>query len=139
MYKFNFTDYLTEDEKMIRIEVFVDEQKFNEEFDTRDNNSFHLVMYDDETPIACCRFFKSENKGEFYIGRMAVRKPYRGKNIGAKMMWEAEVLAKEKGAVKLALSAQLRASGFYEKLGYEKMGEIYLDEHCEHIHMEKIL
>lgn len=139
MISFNLTDYLTEDEKMIRTEVFVDEQKFHEEFDTQDKNSYHLVMYDDKTPIACCRFFKTETLGKFMLGRLAVRKLYRGKHIGEKIMTEAEKLAKKEGAKIMALSAQLRASGFYEKLGYAKMGEIYLDEYCEHIHMEKEL
>ncbi len=136
---FNFTDYLTEDERMIRTEVFVEEQKFNEEFDTQDNDSYHLVMYDNGKPIACCRFFTTERQGVFMLGRFAVRKEYRGKHIGEKVMKEAEKLAKEKGCKVMALSAQLRASGFYEKQGYAKMGEIYLDEYCEHIHMEKSL
>ncbi len=139
MMKFNFTDYLTEDERMIRTEVFVDEQKFNEEFDTQDHHSYHLVMYDNEKPIGCCRFFTTETDGMYMLGRFAVRKEYRGNHIGEMIMKEAERLAKEKGCRVMALSAQLRASGFYEKQGYHKMGEIYLDEYCEHIHMEKEL
>ena len=139
MFTFKFTDYLTPDEKMIRIEVFVDEQKFNEEFDTQDHNSYHLVMYDNEKPIACCRFFKTENPEVFMLGRFAVRKEYRGKHIGEKLIVEAEKLAKNECAKVMALSAQLRASVFYEKQGYTKMGDIYLDEYCEHIHMEKVL
>ena len=41
------------------------------------------------------------------------------------------------GADIISLSAQVRASGFYEKLGYKKHGEIYFDEYCEHIVMKK--
>ena len=95
-------------------------------------------MYDNKKPIACCRFFKTENSEIFMLGRFAVRKDYRGKRIGEKLIIEAERLAKKEGAKVMALSAQLRASGFYEKQGYTKMGEIYLDEYCEHIHMEKV-
>lgn len=139
MITFKFTDYLTEDEVIIRTEVFVEEQKFKEEFDTQDKNSFHLVIYDNEKPVGCCRFFKTEVNGKFKLGRLAIRKSHRGKHFGKAIMKEAEHLAKSEGAVIMALSAQCRASGFYEKLGYVKMGEIYLDEYCEHIHMEKTL
>ncbi len=139
MITFKFSDYLTEDEVIIRTEVFVEEQKFKEEFDTQDKNSFHLVIYDNEKPVGCCRFFKTEVNGKFKLGRLAIRKSHRGKHFGKVIMKEAEHLAKSEGAVIMALSAQRRASGFYEKLGYVKMGEIYLDEYCEHIHMEKTL
>lgn len=139
MITFNFTDYLTQDEINIRTEVFVEEQKFKEEFDTQDKNSFHLVMFDDEIPVGCCRFFKTEEIGKFTLGRLAIRKSHRGKYLGEAIMNEAERLAKSEGAQVMALSAQCRASGFYEKLGYIKMGDIYLDEYCEHIHMEKNL
>lgn len=139
MITFKFTDYLTEDEVIIRTEVFVEEQKFKEEFDTQDKNSFHLVIYDNENPVGCCRFFKTEVNGKFKLGRLAIRKSHRGKHFGKVIMKEAEHLAKSEGAVIMALSAQCRASGFYEKLGYVKMGEIYLDEYCEHIHMKKTL
>lgn len=36
-------------------------------------------------------------------------------------------------------NSQCRAQGFYEKIGYVASGETYLDEDCEHIHMEKKL
>ena len=32
-----------------------------------------------------------------------------------------------------------RADGFYEKCGYTAEGETYLDQHCPHIHMFKLL
>ena len=37
------------------------------------------------------------------------------------------------------LSGQVRVAGFYEKLGYIKQGETYLDEGCPHIWMKKNL
>ena len=50
-----------------------------------------------------------------------------------------EAKVKQIGGKKLILSAQCRVQPFYEKLGYTARGEIYLDEYCEHIHMEKTL
>lgn len=132
---FKVTNTLSEDEKMIRETVFIEEQKFKIEFDDTDDIATHIVMYIDNNPVGCCRLYKREN--EYHIGRIAVLKPYRGKGDGEKILLEAEKVAKEKGADSISLSAQVRASGFYEKLGYKKHGEIYFDEYCEHIAMKK--
>lgn len=43
------------------------------------------------------------------------------------------------GGQKIEVSAQVRVSEFYEKLGYKKIGDIYFDEYCEHIRMVKEL
>ena len=40
---------------------------------------------------------------------------------------------------KISLFAQCRARAFYESLGYKASGDIYLDEYCPHIHMEKLI
>lgn len=129
------TNTLSEDEKMIRETVFIEEQKFKIEFDDTDDIATHIVMYIDNNPVGCCRLYKQEN--EYHIGRIAVLKPYRGKGYGEKILLEAEKDAKKMGADIISLSAQVRASGFYEKLGYKKHGEIYFDEYCEHIAMKK--
>ena len=129
------TNTLSEDEKMIRETVFIEEQKFKIEFDDTDDIATHIVMYIDNNPVGCCRLYKQEN--EYHIGRIAVLKPYRGKGYGEKILLEAEKVAKKMGADSISLSAQVRASGFYEKLGYKKHGEIYFDEYCEHIAMKK--
>ena len=132
---FKVTNTLSEDEKMIRETVFIEEQKFKIEFDDTDDIATHIVMYIDNNPVGCYRLYKREN--EYHIGRIAVLKPYRGKGYGEKILLNAERVAKEKGADSISLSAQVRASGFYEKLGYKKHGEIYFDEYCEHIAMKK--
>lgn len=135
MIDFKVTNTLSEDEKMIRETVFIEEQKFKIEFDDTDDIATHIVMYLDNHPVGCCRLYKQEN--EYHIGRIAVLKPYRGKGYGEKILLNAERVAKEKGADSISLSAQVRASGFYEKLSYKKHGEIYFDEYCEHIAMKK--
>ena len=136
---FSVSQKLSDDEKYIRTTVFVNEQKFNEEFDTVDNNCTHIVLYIDGKAAACCRFFPGDKKNEYYIGRVACLKEYRGKSLGRIIMEKAEDEIRKAGGRLVAVSAQLRISGFYERLGYTKMGDIYLDEYCQHIHMEKTL
>ena len=135
MINFKVTNNLTEEEKMIRETVFIDEQNFKTEFDEIDDIATHIVMYLDNQPVGCCRLYKQDN--EYHIGRIAVLKPYRGNGYGERILLKAEKAAKKMGADSISLSAQVRASGFYEKLGYKKHGEIYYDEYCEHIAMKK--
>lgn len=137
MIDFKVTDTLSEDEKMIRETVFIEEQKFKIEFDDLDDIATHIVIYLDNQPVGCCRLYKQDN--EYHIGRIAVLKQYRGKGYGEKILLEAEKVAQEMGADCIKLSAQVRASVFYEKLGYKKYGEIYFDEYCEHIAMTKYI
>lgn len=139
MYEFAFTSYLPEAAKKIREEVFVKEQGFVDEFDATDRLADHLVVYESDKPIACCRYFPGKEVGEYVIGRIAVIKEYRGKHLGEKIMQKVEESVKKRSAGKLSLSAQVRVQGFYEKQGFVRVGETYVDEFCEHIRMEKII
>lgn len=87
--------------------------------------------------IATCRVFEGSEKNKFIFGRLAVIMPYRGMNIGTKMIREAEKLVLKKGGTSMSLHAQCRVKSFYEKLGYTEFGEIDDDEGCPHIWMNK--
>ena len=133
-------DVLPEDSKRIRIEVFVDEQGFQEEFDTVDNLAIHFVAYDDiGNPMGTCRIFTEESDEFFYLGRLAVLKKFRSMNIGSALLSAAEKVAKSKGADYIQLHSQVRAMQFYQKCGYVEFGEIELDEGCPHIWMKKTI
>ena len=131
---------LNDDIIKIRTSVFIDEQGFKDEFDEIDKTCSHIVLYDNEKPIATCRYFR---EGEnYHIGRVAIIKEYRGKHLGNKIMQIAETeirgKCKESKCV-IEVSAQVRVSEFYEKLEYNAVGNIYFDEYCEHIKMVKEL
>ena len=123
----------------IRQTVFVDEQKFEDEFDETDGVATHFVMFDGDNPIGCARAFFDENEDAYHIGRVAVMKEYRGQHLGEKIMQFAEEYLKNEGANRVTLSAQVRASGFYKAIGYTPYGEEYFDQYCPHIAMEKTL
>ena len=122
----------------IRQAVFVEEQGFQQEFDEIDPIALHLVVWADGTPVATGRVFPSNAApGVWTIGRVAVQKSCRGRNFGALVVRELEQAARERGAQSFALSAQTRAKGFYEAIGYHAHGETYLDEYCPHVRMTK--
>ena len=121
----------------IRTEVFIDEQGFKDEFDETDKICSHIVLYDNEIPVATCRYFK-EN-GVYHIGRVAVIKEYRNQHLGNEIMKIAEAEILKENGKQIEVSAQVRIKDFYNKLGYKEFGEVYFDEYCEHIAMKKEL
>lgn len=125
--------------KDIRLTVFVEEQGFEDEFDEIDDTAWHIEVWDRGLPVVVGRMFESEKPGIFTIGRIAVLKEFRQFNIGTSVMQALEKHARQLGAIVIELSAQCSAEGFYEKLGYLKHGEVYLDQFCPHIKMVKKL
>lgn len=132
-------DSLTDDAKQIREEVFVEEQGFQQEFDETDSQAVHLVWYEAGEAAATCRYYAGEEKGVYWLGRLAVRRKYRGRHIGEKMLSAAEGEIVRKGGTAVHLSSQVRAQEFYVKCGYHAMGEVYQDEYCPHVEMKKEL
>lgn len=129
----NFNDAV-----FIRTEVFVKEQGFKDEFDEIDETAVHIVIYDNDKPVATARAY-TENGAEYHAGRVAVMKEYRKNGIGRILMDCVENEIKKRGGKEIVISAQLRAFDFYKKLGYKPYGQEYLDEYCPHISMKKIL
>ena len=48
---------LPDEAKEIRLEVFVKEQGFEEEFDDIDETAAHIVLFDGSHPVGVCRIF----------------------------------------------------------------------------------
>ncbi len=121
----------------VRHTVFVKEQGFVDKLDDIDATAYHAVARDGDKIIGCGRFF---GEGEVYhVGRIAVICEYRGNGVGALIMDEIESFSREIGVRKLELSAQRRAKGFYDKLGYTAVGDEYLEEGYPHTAMEKYI
>ena len=126
---------LPQEAKDIRIEVFMKEQGFENEFDDIDNISFHIVVFDEEKPIGTCRFFKEND--HYTIGRVAVLKEYRNQHIGNVLLESAEKEIKKLNGALIVVHAQVRVSPFYEKQGYIQFGQIDDDEGVPHKWMKK--
>ena len=120
----------------IRIKVFVDEQHFVEEIDDMDDACWHALLSVDGVPAGTARAYFMED-GTCKIGRVAVLPAYRGMHLGERVMTYLEGEMRKLGAERFLVGAQVRASGFYAKLGYTAHGEEYLDEYCPHINMYK--
>lgn len=130
--------FLNEDARMIRTEVFVREQGFEDEFDDFDAISTHLVLYYRNTPAGTCRFFR-EKSGDYRIGRLAVLKPLRGFGAGKRLLQFAEDEIRAAGGKRILLSAQVRAQAFYFSAGYTICGNEFLEQDVPHVPMSKLL
>ena len=71
--------------KSLRDEVFIDEQGFKYDYDEYDSRSWHIVGYEKDTLIGTARMFEHGDR-VYKIGRVAVKKDYRGGYIGDLMM-----------------------------------------------------
>lgn len=120
-----------------RSEIFVVEQDcVYQDLDGKDINAWH-VWYEDEDGIAAyCRVL---DKGVSYeyegsIGRVIAVK--RGTGLGYKVMMEGIRVAEERfGQTSLRISAQQYAQGFYEKCGFVRVSEPYLEDDIPHVQM----
>ncbi len=131
--------FLPQEALDIRITVFVKEQGFVDEVDDIDRSAIHLVMLDDELPVATCRLFKAADSNDYILGRLAVLREYRGRGFGKIMLREAEKQARQLLAQRLTLHSQYTAKDFYEKCGYTACSEIEYEQNSPHIWMVKEL
>lgn len=134
-----FTVGITPDAKLIREEVFMQEQGYKHEFDELDNSLWTLVLYLDGTPISTGRLEEIDPE-TYQIERIAVRKQFRGMNVGSYTVKYLCNKAISLGARKCILHAQADKVHFYETLGFKiRDGEIDFDEGNPHVWMYKVI
>ena len=125
-------DVLQHDAKLIREQVFIQEQQIaaEDEWDAEDAVSLHFVVYDQDQPIATARLLQNNS-----VGRVAVLKSHRGLGVGKVLMQAVIAYTQQQQRPFLVLSSQVHAQAFYQALGFMQEGEEYLDCGIPHIHM----
>ena len=121
----------------VRTEIFVHEQGCppEEEIDEMDPVAQHFVALAGSAVVGTARAYEVD--GGMKIGRVAVRKPYRGRGIGAKLMDAAHGWAAGVGYGECILHAQTPVLGFYESLGYRAEGEEFFEAGIPHFKMRR--
>ena len=126
--------------KQARDEVFFLEQRITDvDADDVDFVCRHMWIEDDSQIAAYLRIIPA---GAFYeeasIGRVLVRKPWRGKGLCRKMMWKAiELIDKESEGSTIVIGAQSYLVNFYREFGFEPFGKEYIDAGIPHCHMKR--
>jgi len=120
------TDSQKEEIFAIREQVFVLEQNVpkDEEYDEYEDTSTHYIAYYDHKPIGTARWRFTE-KG-IKLERFAVLAPYRDKKVGRAILEKILVeIIPYQADKELYLHAQVQAVGFYEKFGFQKVGDTF--------------
>ena len=104
----------------------------------KEKSNLHIVAYEDERMLGCCMLVE-EDPQTVRLRQMAVINDLQGKGIGRALMQFAENLARDRGYQKITMHARKNAMGFYEKLGYQKVGKEFSEITIPHYVMEKEL
>ena len=133
--KFFFKDEnLMKKAHKIRHEVFVIGQNCPEELEWEfEEESTHFLLIEDNTPIATARHRKTDNG--FKLERFAVLSQARGKGIGMLILKAILEDIKDSKSLKY-MHAQEQVTTFYEKVGFEKSGNIFEEAGIMHYKME---
>ncbi|MGB7539141.1 MAG: GNAT family N-acetyltransferase [Anaerolineales bacterium] len=99
----------------------------------------HLVALDETGTVVGCVLLVFPGDGTAHIRQMAVDEIYRGRGVGAGLIAFAEKTAHEMGIRKINMHARVVARGFYERLGYRAVSDVFIEVTIPHIGMEKTL
>lgn len=124
----------------LRSEVFVVEQNcVYQDIDNKDQKAMHIMGYKSDQLVAYTRIFKPDDYFESAsIGRVLVKAGERHSKYGYAIMEASiNVIEKTYGETKIKISAQTYLKRFYNNLGFEEVGESYLEDGIPHIQMLK--
>ncbi|MEO8847553.1 MAG: GNAT family N-acetyltransferase [Casimicrobiaceae bacterium] len=116
--------------RAIREPVFIVEQQVPAalEWDAADHVCVHALALDaDGRPIGCARLLD-----DAHIGRVAVLQPWRGRGVGNALMAPLIEMAHARGYPRVMLHAQVRACGFYARMGFEAEGGVFEEAGIAH-------
>ena len=125
----------------LRIDVFVVEQNcaYNE-LDNKDKIAFHFFCKDKkDVIIGYTRIFKP---GDYYkeaaFGRVVVHPAFRNQKLGF-LLVEKTMLEIKKlfNTTSIKIGAQTYLEKFYKSVGFQQIGEPYIEDGIPHIHMIK--
>ncbi|MDZ7907843.1 MAG: GNAT family N-acetyltransferase [Gemmobacter sp.] len=117
----------------LRHRVFIEEQGIAEadEIDDLDAEAIHLLATLDGRPVGTARLLHRGDTGK--IGRVCVLPEMRGMGLGAELIRAGIAHFRQMpGVTRARLGAQCHAMGFYAKLGFTPVGEIYDDAGIPH-------
>ena len=121
----------------VRSEVFVVEQNcVYQDMDGDDKQSIHLWLTKGDRVVALARVCPAGvHLNEISIGRVITTE--RGKGYGEQIMRAAIAAAVEHfGATLIEIEAQEYAQGFYEKVGFHRVSDLFMLDNIPHIRMQ---
>lgn len=103
-----------------------------------DRESYHLGVFIKEELIASLVLTKV-NDQQLKMRQVAVKENFQGKKVGKQLVEFAEDFAKILRFNEIILNSRKTAISFYEKQGYQGVGEEFLEVSIPHLKMLKSL
>ena len=133
--RFTFSDKeLLQHSNIIRTKVFIEEQNVERklEYEFEEEGNFYLLYYQ-KKPIATARW-RETTKG-IKLERFAMLKEFRNQGIGGKLLNAVmeDVIPFNKT---IYLHSQVYAITYYERAGFVKKGDIFIEANIKHYLME---
>lgn len=108
----------------------------NRETLEQERDYFHLVCHADGE-LAGCLVLLPQGDADIRMRQVAVAPCYQGQGIGRALVNFAEQFSCERGFSLMKLNARDTAIPFYEKLGYERIGDPFIEVTIPHQAMQK--
>jgi ElaA protein len=124
----------------LRAEVFVVEQDcVYQDLDGKDQKALHVLGFKGDALVAYTRVF---SPGVYFeeasIGRVVVQEKERSHKYGYDLMKRSiQAVDEQFNTTTIKISAQTYLKKFYNNLGFEEVGEGYLEDGIPHIGMVK--
>ena len=112
--------------------------EFTEEELKKDEADIHFGLFDNEQITACLTLTKTPNK-RMKMRQVAVDDSLQGKGLGRTLSTAAEKYALENCFEVMFCNARKTAVPFYQKLGYNIVGNEFIEVNIPHFMMEKRL
>lgn len=125
--------------RMIRDRVFAQEQGIDPmlDWDGKDNQSVHLLAYLDQAPVGVTRLREMSPEPILKLERLAILKRYRHQGLGSELVYTAIAYAREQGYQQMSLNAQIQTVGFYQRLGFQSIGDSFEEAGIPHLKMRQ--
>ncbi len=122
----------------LRSEIFVVEQDcVYQDLDGKDQEALHIIGTKNNQIVAYTRIFKAgDYLDQASIGRVVVKDGERKYGYGLAIMKASIKAVKEKfNETSITLSAQTYLKRFYNSMGFQEVGEEYLEDGIAHVMM----
>lgn len=117
-----------------RQEIFLMEQRIVcRDFDGVDYDALHCFLWENDKVVAYMRAFMEG--GEIHLGRFLTIR--HGEGLGRRLMESAlPVIREHFGCEEVSFHAQKHAEGFYLKLGFKTVSDVFMEEGIPHVLMK---
>lgn len=113
--------------------------EFTTEELAKEYDDIHFGVFNNDLNLLGCLVLVPVGDGSVKMRQVAIVKSLQGKGIGSALVKASEIFCFDSGYNKIVLNARKEAVSFYLKLGYKKIGDVFIEINIPHFQMIKDL